>query len=184
MNRQLTIVLLLAGLAACRAEPEPEPAPADGLAPVTDTGVAIDAEPLPAPVPAPPRPAERTDTVMIEGAPQVERLRLVRSPDAFAIPFSTYVPEGLDVEFGAAAGIDRVRFAAAFTGTVDERAFMMVRVYPPGTTRLRSRMRCASSWPAARPAWTRHRPWPRLRGRTGRRASRIVDPSISGIWVR
>jgi hypothetical protein len=134
MNRQLTIVLLLGVVAACSGEPEP--APADGLAPVTDTAVAIDAEPLPAPVPAPPRPAERTDTVMVEGSPQVERLRLERSPDGFAVPFSTYVPEGLDVEFGAAAGIDRVRFAAAFTGTVDERAFMMVRVYPPGTTRL------------------------------------------------
>lgn len=129
-------IALVAALALVGCGTESEPAPPDGLAPQTDTSVAIDSQPLPPATHPPERPDQLTDTVLIEGAPQVERLRLVIAPAAFSVPFSTYVPEGLETEFGAADGIDWVRFNAAFAGTVDERAFMMVRIYPPGTTRL------------------------------------------------
>jgi hypothetical protein len=78
------------------------------------------------------RPAERADTVMIEGMPEVSSSQLVTSTLEHGVPFSTYKPEGLQTLYdrdGAAAGL---RFAAAFSGDAEPEAFMHVRFYGPG----------------------------------------------------
>lgn len=80
------------------------------------------------------RPATRTDTLVLEGLAEPIALRLFRTPDDFPLPFSAYVPEDMaatipDVEGEGAA----LRFEARFGGVPNERAFVHVFVYPPGT---------------------------------------------------
>jgi hypothetical protein len=94
------------------------------------------------------RPETLVDTLLIEGMPEPSTARLLRSPPAFALPFSTYVPEGIAADFdppenadqaAAGTGGDGVRFAAAFTGTPDDRAYMHVRIYARGAPQLSPR---------------------------------------------
>jgi hypothetical protein len=104
-------------------------------APGADSGAADPAAPPAAPrdtqraAPPSQRPATRADTVMIEGMAQVDTSRLYTTPAGFALPFSTYVPEGLQVQTAARAA---VRFIAAFAGTVNENAFMVLHIQDPG----------------------------------------------------
>lgn len=79
--------------------------------------------------PAPPRAAMRQDTVIIEGMPELETSKLVNSPAGFALPFSTYVPEGLRTQFASPSA---ARFIAAFAGQVNSDAFMAVHVQDAG----------------------------------------------------
>jgi hypothetical protein len=87
----------------------------------------------------PARPETRTDTVHIEGTAQPERLTLVRSPEGFQPPFSTYVPPGLRTGFMAGDSTPSARFVAAFGGTVNNDAYLQVRVYPPGSSEVVAR---------------------------------------------
>ena len=81
------------------------------------------------PSPAPPRAATRQDTVIIEGMPELETSSLMSAPAGFALPFSTYVPEGLQTQFTPPSA---VRFIAAFAGQVNSAAFMAVHVQDAG----------------------------------------------------
>lgn len=71
----------------------------------------------------------REDTVIIEGMPELESSQLVNAPAGFALPFSTYVPEGLQTQF---APPSEVRFIAAFAGQVNSTAFMAVHIQDAG----------------------------------------------------
>ena len=128
--------LLVPALLACGGDrpdaADPDGAP--GIAPRTDATVDIDSQPL---VPArdlPARPATRQDTIVRGAARDVLATSLVQAPPQVAVPFSTYVPEGVAVEFDTVSGIDRVTFTSS--GVPARSAFMTVRIYPAGTTRL------------------------------------------------
>lgn len=93
-----------------------------------------DAEPAPEPQPQlPPRAETTTDTLYLEGMPEVVTLTLVRSPADARPGFSTYVPPGIETDVDAAGDSASVRFSAAFSGSVDPNAYMHVRLYPLGT---------------------------------------------------
>lgn len=77
------------------------------------------------------RPSTREDTVVIEGMPEVETSMLVTAPAGFAVPFSTYVPEGLQTRFEPPS---TVRFIAAFGGELNSSAFMVVNIQDAGAT--------------------------------------------------
>jgi hypothetical protein len=95
---------------------------------------ADDADPGPAHPALPERPGTVQDTLLIEGMPEPTTARLVRSPAGFGAPFTTYVPEGVDVDFEEGGDSAGVRFSAAFTGAADPNAYMHVRLYAPGAT--------------------------------------------------
>jgi hypothetical protein len=80
----------------------------------------------------PERAQTRQDTLMIEGMPEPTTSRLLRSPVDFAVPFSTYVPEGLESSFDDGGAGSGVRFTAAFAGVNEPNAYMHVRLYVPG----------------------------------------------------
>jgi hypothetical protein len=83
-------------------------------------------------LPAPPTRADvMSDTILVEGMPEASTSRLLQSPPAAPIPFSTYVPEGIQAGFEGAGDSLAVRFAAAFTGVADPNAYMHVRFYAP-----------------------------------------------------
>jgi hypothetical protein len=80
----------------------------------------------------PERAQTRQDTLMIEGMPEPTTSRLLRSSDDFGVPFSTYVPEGLESSFDDGGPGSGVRFTAAFAGAHEPNAYMHVRLYEPG----------------------------------------------------
>jgi hypothetical protein len=99
-------------LAACDAQPPQQHSPGD--------------------IPAPSTRAEvLNDTILIEGMPEATTSRLLQSPPNSPLPFSTYVPEGLQAGFEGADDSLAVRFAAAFAGSADPNAYMHVRFYGP-----------------------------------------------------
>lgn len=84
----------------------------------------------------PERPAVLTDSIRIEGMAQAERLTLVRSPEGFAPPFTTYLPSQMKVDFVVSDTAPSVRFIAAFAGKVNPQAYLQVRLYRPGVAEL------------------------------------------------
>lgn len=114
----------------------------DTLAPPYNSNTIPPDSPLP-PAPTlllPRRASVLLDSVRIEGDIQPERLTLVSAPPAFSPPFSTYVPEGLNVEFDAISDTAAsVRFIAAFAGQVNRAAYLQVRLYRPGAAELPAR---------------------------------------------
>jgi hypothetical protein len=80
----------------------------------------------------PERSATRQDTLLIEGMPEPTTSQLVRSPDRFGVPFSTYVPDGIETSFEEGGDSAGVRFSAAFAGVREPNAYMHVRLYVPG----------------------------------------------------
>jgi hypothetical protein len=79
------------------------------------------------------RPETVRRPVTIEGMQESMEFRLVRSPDGFSLPFSTYVPADMEPEFSGAGADGVVHFRARFGGVVNERAGMTVHVHPPKT---------------------------------------------------
>jgi hypothetical protein len=138
--------LVLAMCTACghgnNGNADADPGDAAATIPWTDETLpaqAVDAlPPLPAESIAVRPPAIR-DTLLIEGMPEATTATLVRAPSDFALPFSTYVPDGISTEFGADGDVDAVRFTAAFSGRPDPNAYMHVFVYPAGTTGVQAR---------------------------------------------
>ena len=79
-----------------------------------------------------PRPDTVTDTLLVEGMPERMRLRLVRSPEGFPLPFSAYVPVDMEMAERPPGEDPAVRFVAAFGGVRNEDAFMELAAYPEG----------------------------------------------------
>ena len=82
------------------------------------------------------RPQTRVDTLFLEGMAEPVTLTLVRAPNEFPLPFSTYTAGDFIVESVAstANGESAVRFIAAFGGVRNDEAFLEVAAYPAGTT--------------------------------------------------
>jgi hypothetical protein len=78
----------------------------------------------------PQRAASISDTLLLEGMPEVTLFRLFRSPEEATVRFSTYVPDGVHAAMEGAADTLAVRFSAAFTGMPHASAYMQVRFYP------------------------------------------------------
>jgi hypothetical protein len=110
------------GTAPGDAPGDPPPAAADSLA-----GAA------PA-TPPDPRAETMADTLLIEGMPEPVAMTLVRAPNGFGLPFSTYLPPGVAVEFESGGDGAAVRFLAAFGPQPDPSAYMHVRLYLPDTS--------------------------------------------------
>lgn len=157
MRTFLMTALLLS--AACGTTENGAAPPAPDVTPPGDDRAPAPAPPADARPPA--RSATRQDTVMVEGMPVIETLQLVTAPAGFAVPFSTYVPPGMRSEFDEAGS---VRFVAAFGGTVNPHAYMLVHVHPSAADRpaaadiLDELMRSSAAEehevvPAERPAW-------------------------------
>jgi hypothetical protein len=126
--------LAAAGALAACGEPEPgtsppDPTPADGA---------------PTATPAPERAAAIERTLSIEGMDEPMRFRLVRAPDAFPIPFSTYVPADMDASFDATGSGHAAHFSARFGGVRNDRARLTVHAYPAGTSLDRARTELAA----------------------------------------
>jgi hypothetical protein len=96
--------------------------------------------------------------------PEPTPATLVRAPRGFDVPFSTYLPRGLNVDFNSRGDSAAVRFTAAFGGRPVRNAYMHILMYPPGTTRLVARgdamafLRGGAPWrnegqPADPPPW-------------------------------
>lgn len=140
------LVVLLAGLASVagcgdRARQEAPggegPAPGDTLPAAGDSAPASagdTAGTAPGGGALPERPATRTDTILLEGTPELTELTLVRSPAAFEPAFSTYVPEGMVRVFGHPERGMEIRFVAAFGGVRNEEASLGFYFHPPGAT--------------------------------------------------
>jgi hypothetical protein len=88
------------------------------------------------------------DTILIEGMPELVQLRLIREPAGFGAPFSTYVPEGFQVETNATDSVPAVRFVAAFGGVLNPAAFLEVALYPESISREDAMRRAGSDLPA------------------------------------
>jgi hypothetical protein len=138
--------LVLAMCTACghgnNGNADTDPGDAPTAIPWTDETVPAQAIDTLPPLPAESiavRPAAIRDTLLIEGTPEATTATLVDAPSDFALPFSTYVPDGISTEFGADGDVDAVRFTAAFSGRPDPNAYMHVFVYPAGTTGIQAR---------------------------------------------
>lgn len=118
-SRYLLGAAIAIALAACQGDGSDNAADADTTAAAQAGAV-------------PERPQTRQDTIMIEGMPEVSSSTLFRAPDELGLPFSTYVPAGIEPEVsdGDDGGIN---FVAAFDGVVEPLAYMFIRPYPPGT---------------------------------------------------
>jgi hypothetical protein len=126
--QRATLALLLLSV-ACGAREDAGPGANGGEPPPTDAAPAPTADSR---QPAASRPETREDTVLIEGMPEVEVSRLVNAPAGFVVPFTTYVPTGLEPDITAPS---TARFTAAFADNVNPNAYMEVFVHPPGTAR-------------------------------------------------
>ncbi len=118
-----TLVVLLTGCEDDRpgeapADAEPEPATVDSAA--RPGGARTGPE-----LSAGDRPRFVVDTMEVEGSPEPARLGLFRSPDAFPLPFSTYLPAELVAEWSG-RGEEGLRFVANFDGETDRTAYVHV----------------------------------------------------------
>jgi hypothetical protein len=145
-TRTILLTLVLAACAACgTGDADIDDAAVDGAGtafPLTDE--TLPPQPRDELPPLPPEsiaPRSRTiqDTLIIEGMPEPTTATLVQAPSDFDLPFSTYVPRGIQPDFDMDGRGDAVRFTAAFTGRPDPNAYMHVFVYPAGTTGVRAR---------------------------------------------
>jgi len=140
MNHRIALATLAILLAACAPDEAPQTAAAgDSVAgpPFSQATLPPDSTaPPPVARPLPPRPQVLADSVRIEGEWQRDELRLVRSPDGFEPPFTTYLPSGLQVDFETSDSTPSVRFVAAFAGHVNPDAYLQLRLYPEGIAEL------------------------------------------------
>lgn len=130
--------LVLAVLVSACAPDGEAPAERDpALAPRTDATVDLDSQRLARRSgPLPERPSARRDTLTTGSTADVVDFALVHAPLGFAVPFSTYLPEGMVVEFDTAVAVHRVTLAGEASDSLPEAAFMTITVHAAGTTRL------------------------------------------------
>lgn len=90
----------------------------------------------------PPRPAEKADSIQLEGTYQRFNARLVQSD---APPrFSTYIPNDMLYEPSSSGEGDGHYFYTNFAGRKNEQAYMLIFVYPQGTDESAARRRVTS----------------------------------------
>ena len=111
---------------ACNSAADERPATQDAPGSATgDPAVVHHAEP-------PARPAEKIDSIQIEGTYERFNAKLVA---ATASPrFSTYVPESMLYEPASSGEGDGHYFYTNFGGNRNDNAFLLVFVFPEGTT--------------------------------------------------
>ena len=66
--------------------------------------------------------------------PEPTTFRIFRSPEGFALPFSTYLPDVVVADASAAGEGEAVRFVANFGGQRREAIYLSLHVPPEGTT--------------------------------------------------
>ena len=122
-------LILLALLAACNAEPDRQSEPSTTQdAPGSATG-----DPAVVHHPEPPaRPAEHLDSVQVEGTWERFTAKLVQP--AAEPPFSAYVPPDMIFEQASSGEGDGYYFFTNFAGKRNDNAFVLVFVYPAGTS--------------------------------------------------
>jgi hypothetical protein len=150
------LALSLTLLPACERRPEPdEPAP-DPAIPQTDASGPTGGDyPTPPPLPPesiPARPRTIQDTLLLEGMAEPSPATLVEAPAGFPRRFTTYLPEGLLVEFEGRGDSAGVRFHAAFAGTPDRNAYMHVRLYGTDLSRAQA-SQAATDFVRSRAPW-------------------------------
>jgi hypothetical protein len=136
-------IVVAAALVACAAPVEDETPPgteADTIPPPPYSEATMPSDSPPsAGTPGEPdnvtRPATKRGVRMIEGTADTVQLELVRAPADFPLAFSTYVPEGIDVESATSDAGHSLKLVAAFDGRRNERAYLQFFFYPEGTTR-------------------------------------------------
>ena len=141
-QRSAGVLLFVALVGACTVESNerddggapPSSRAASGAPLSTDTTTAVAA-----------RPQMRVDTLVLEGMAEPVTLTLVRAPNDFPLPFSTYATSDFIVESVAstANGDPAVRFIAVFGGVRNDDAFLEVAAYPAGTTEAEASARAA-----------------------------------------
>lgn len=138
MNRSavvaVTVALFSGGCGGREPGEGPATDPADTIPWDTVRGARSRGDPPSGPATRPERPPTRTDTIYLEGTPEVTELTLVRSPSGFEPAFSTYVPEGMVRVFGHPVRGLELRFVAAFGGVRNEEASLGFTFHPPETT--------------------------------------------------
>lgn len=85
------------------------------------------------------RPETKQGTIPLEGMEEPFTFRLVRSPERFPLPFTTYIPQDFLVDTVRSGEGDAVRFIANFAGRRNDDAFLEVFFYPAGTTEAEAR---------------------------------------------
>src|SRR5690606_12550805 len=117
-------LVVAAALIACTAPVEDETPPdteADTIPPPPYSEATMPSDSPPsAGMPGEPdnvtRPATKRGVRMIEGTADTVQLELVRAPADFPLAFSTYVPEGIDVESATSDAGHSLKLVAAFDG--------------------------------------------------------------------
>ncbi|MGH7475188.1 MAG: hypothetical protein ACRELD_02770 [Longimicrobiales bacterium] len=81
----------------------------------------------------------RTDTLWLEGMPEVIEARLYRPEWPEPIRFSTYVPPDIIAEPGSSGAEHAVRFIANFAGRRNDDAVLALFVHPASTSEAEAR---------------------------------------------
>lgn len=127
-NRKLACIIFVATLAACNAAADDETRGETQAAPGSATGdPAVVHHPEP-----PPRPAEKIDSIPMEGTYEKFTMKLVEG--AGEPRFSTYVPPDMIYEPVASDEGQGHYFFTNFAGKRNDNAFMLVFVFPEGAT--------------------------------------------------
>jgi hypothetical protein len=176
---------LLIGAFACeQGDSESDASPPRAAAPPSDTLA-------PAPNSPAARPATRRVAISIEGMVDSMEVRLVRSPEGWAPPFSTYRPADMLDEATSSDEGNGLRFIANFGGVRNDQAFVHVFIYPATATEADVR-RMTEAYVGDRPervtearryTWTLlERPFSGRTGRGERTAGWIGAGQHAGRW--
>ena len=82
------------------------------------------------------RPAEKTDSIRIEG--MSEPLRLNLAQPSSSIPFATYVPADMKFEEVSSGEGEGYYFYTNFAGKKNEHAYLLIFIVPPNTNQLQA----------------------------------------------
>ena len=150
MNSSLSrfALILLTITTACNA-PEQQSANTQAAPGSADADPALVHHPEP-----PPRPTEKTDSIPLEGTFERMTVKLVQTETPPR--FSTYVPKDMLYEPTASGEGEGHFFFTNFAGRKNEHAYLLVFVYPQGTTEAAARA-TVESFVASRKALERTR---------------------------
>ena len=136
-KRKTTVIFALM-LGACNGgnEAPPQADPQTSESQAAPGSAAEDPAAVQQPEP-PARPQEKQDSIQLEGTWERITARLIQ-PNT-SLPFSTYLPEGMEFDQQASGEGEGFYFYAAFGGQRNENAFMLVFVLPAGATEAQAR---------------------------------------------